>query len=275
MRYTGAMHNRSGNSSARVSVGGAHIDITVAAKGNTPTSPILDGDVRMSRNHFAHAKTGTEVQMHEAIASEGTFVKPARVIHAFGIREGMAVADFGAGSGGYATPFAKLVGPTGHVFMVEVQRDVLTRIQNEVSAQGFENVDVVWGDIEKHEGTRIASGTLDVVLVSNTLFQVDDRHAVIHEAYRTLKKDGTLVIIDWSESFAGLGPPENMLMRRPEAMILCTDNGFTFIRDFPTGEYHYGLLFKKAPQGNSSEEDTSAQKGDDDFITRTIAQELL
>lgn len=236
--------------------------------------PILDGDVRMSRNHFARAKTGVEMQMQETVASEGTFVKPARVIHAFGIREGMAVADFGAGSGGYAAPFAKLVGPTGHVFMVEVQRDVLVRIQNEVRTQGFENVDAVWGDIEKHEGTRIASGTLDVVLISNTLFQVDDRHAVLHEAYRTLKKGGTLAIIDWSESFAGLGPPENMLIRRPEAMILCTDNGFTFVRDFPTGEYHYGLLFKKVEQGDSGEEDASARKRDDDFVARTIAQEL-
>ncbi len=263
----------------RIRVGGTDVDIRVGGtqQDATPKGPTLDGDTRMATQKFARVKSANEMQMQQAVSSEGTFVKPQQVARQLHVREGMHVADFGAGSGEYIAPLARIVGTTGRVYAVEVQQTLLTRIQNEMVKGGFENVEVVWGNIEASEGTKIADETLDVVIISNTLFQVEDRIAVIKEAYRTLKPSGTLVLIDWSDSFGGVGPPKEVVVRRPEAVLLCTDNGFVLKRDFPAGEYHYGIVCTKSAAGSdAAARAAQAPTADDtDFIKRTIAQELV
>ncbi len=203
-----------------------------------------------------------------------SFSDPKQNVHRFGIREGMHVADFGAGSGAYTLALAPLVGTTGVVYAIDVQRDLLTRIQNEAIQRDFENIEIVWSDMESTDGVRLKDELLDCVLLSNVLFQLENKNAVIKEAWRVLKPEGTLVIIDWSESYGGLGPQQDAVVTQAEAQLLCTDNGFAFRRQFEAGEHHYGLVFAKVaahPDAHTKDNEAVA----DDFVSRTIAQELL
>ncbi|HEY4513878.1 MAG TPA: methyltransferase domain-containing protein [Candidatus Paceibacterota bacterium] len=209
------------------------------------------------------------------------FAHPARNVALLGIEPGMKVADFGAGSGAYVLAIAGFLSGSGHIYAIDVQRDLLRRLKNESERRGYKNVEVLWSDLESGGGSKLADQSNDLVLISNLLFQINEKKIVIAEAWRVLREGGRLVIIDWSESFSrseaaregvgerefpvkegsgppaggtrwktvgfqgGWGPPETDVVKKDKAISLATSAGFELFKEFPAGAHHYGLIFRK------------------------------
>ena len=172
------------------------------------------------------------------------FSAPEKNIEQLSLRENEIVADFGAGSGAHTLAAAKALGNKGKVYAIDIQKDLLTRLQNSCKEHGVGNVSVIWGNIEKPGGSKLADASVDVVILSNILFQVDDKGAVINEAKRVLRQGGRLLLIDWSASFNNLGPTEERVFPELEAKKLVESQGFTFVRATDAGNFHYGLIFR-------------------------------
>lgn len=187
------------------------------------------------------------MQTHVPLQTAG-FAHPKRNVGALGIEPGMSVADFGSGSGAYVLHIAEALANSGHVYAIDVQRDLLQRTKNEVHRHGFKNVETIWADLEQPESSKIASQKLDLVLISNLLFQIENKPAVLTEAWRILKPTGRLAIIDWSESFGGMGPIKQDVVSKEKALELARQSGFDRQREFPAGAHHYGLIFKLVPR---------------------------
>lgn len=173
------------------------------------------------------------------------FAHPPRNIGALGIEPGMMVADFGSGSGAYVHLMAERLAHAGHVYAIDVQQDLLQRIKNDSHKRGYTNVETVWGDLERPHGSKLVADHIDRVLISNLLFQLEDKHVPIQEAFRILKPNGLIAIIDWSESFGGLGPQKKDVVKKEAAIQHLTEAGFELVREFEAGAHHYGLLAKK------------------------------
>ncbi len=173
------------------------------------------------------------------------FAHPAKNVGTFGIEPGMTVADFGSGSGHYVFEIAKRLEGAGHVYAIDVQKDLLARIRTEAHKHGFKNVETVWGDLEYVGGSKLADRFADVVLISNLLFQLELKAPPIAEAQRILKRGGRLILIDWSESFGGMGPIKKHVVKREQAQALAEAEGFRLKREFAAGAHHYGLIFEK------------------------------
>lgn len=175
-----------------------------------------------------------------------SFANPEENIKALGIYEGMFVADLGAGTGAYTIPLAEKVGESGRVYAVEVQKDFLTNIKNTATSRGLKNVELLWGNIEKLGGTKIKDGGVDAVVISNVLFQAEDKAGLLKEARRILKTGGKLLLIDWSDSFKNLGPAPQIVVTKESALSLCESNGFVLKNEINAGEHHYGLLMLRS-----------------------------
>lgn len=199
---------------------------------------------------FPHKLVATPKASHETAVAANVpkaFVQPSRIISQLPIKEGMRVADFGAGSGVYTLALAEAVGVAGHIFAVDVQQDLLLRIRNTAVRDNRHNIDIVWGNVESKDGSKIAASSLDMVLVSNMLFQAEHRDAVLVEAKRILVPGGLAVIIDWSDSggSGAIGPHEDHLVTKEAALALVSRNGFALVREFDAGSHHYGLVVKR------------------------------
>ncbi|RJQ33812.1 class I SAM-dependent methyltransferase [Candidatus Parcubacteria bacterium] len=179
-----------------------------------------------------------------APSKTATFAHPRRNVAALGIEPGMLVADFGSGSGAYTLAIADRLEGLGHVYAIDIQRDLLRRIANEAAKLGHKNVEVIWADLEIPRASKLAGGTLDFVLISNLLFQVPDKGALLSEARRILKASGRLAIVDWSESFKGMGPIEEDVVPKQTALELARKAGFELVKEFPAGAHHYGLIMR-------------------------------
>ena len=187
------------------------------------------------------------MQTHTPLPT-ANFAHPARNVGALGIEPGMLVADFGSGSGAYVLLIAEALANAGHVYAIDVQRDLLQRTKNEAQRRGFKNVEVIWTDLEHHQASKLADRKLDLVLISNLLFQVENRSAILAEAWRILKPMGRLAVIDWSDSFGGMGPQKNDVVDKEAALELAQKNGFELQREFAAGAHHYGLLLRLVPR---------------------------
>lgn len=198
---------------------------------------------------MSHARAGNaRVSSHAhrgGMHAHAGFAHPRRNVSLLGIQPGMKVADFGAGSGAYVLHLAEDVTPSGRVYAIDVQKDLLRRIHNEAVRRGLTNVDILWGDLEAPHGSTLGDATVDFVVISNLLFQVDDRKGVLREASRIMRPHAKLAIIDWSESFGGLGPARGDVVSKEEAVRLAADCGFSQVKEFAAGAHHYGLVCKK------------------------------
>ena len=173
------------------------------------------------------------------------FAHPVRNTAALGIQPGMNVADFGSGSGAYVLAIAKELQGSGHIFAVDIQKDLLRRTHNEAAKIGYKNVEIIWGDLEAPGGSKIADHSLELVLISNLLFQIDDKRAVMAEAKRILRAGGRLAVIDWSDSFNMTGPHKDDVVRKEDVLTLARAVELTFVNEFTAGAHHYGLIFRK------------------------------
>lgn len=174
------------------------------------------------------------------------FTNPESNIRELGVYEGMTIVDLGAGTGAYTMLLAERAGVGGRVYAVEVQKDFLTNIKNEARARDLKNIEVVWGDIERPGGTKIKDGIADVAVVSNVLFQAEDKAGLLREAKRVLKPQGKLLLVDWKDSFGNLGPAKDAVVPANIAEELCAREGFVLKKAFDAGEHHYGLIMYKA-----------------------------
>lgn len=171
------------------------------------------------------------------------FANPKINVAQLGLRDGMRVADFGAGTGMYSKEASEKVGQTGKVYAVEVQKDMVKKLESDLKGWGISNVDCIWGDIEKVGGTKIADASMDAVIISNVLFQVSDKLGLIDEAKRILKRGGKLLLIDWQESFGGMGPAPTHVVIERSATELFIKRGFKMLEHISASSHHYGIIF--------------------------------
>ena len=172
------------------------------------------------------------------------FSDPEKNIAQFGLREGMKVADLGAGTGYYIRATSPRVGPSGHVYAIEMQKGLVKKLESEIKQWGLTNTECIWGDIEAKNGTKLADQSMDAVVLSNVLFQVEDKLGLINEVKRILKDDGRVLLVDWTESFGGMGPSPKDVVTEKKARDLFRERGFKVDETISAGEHHYGIIFK-------------------------------
>lgn len=184
---------------------------------------------------------------HAAGFLHGTagFAHPPRNVAVLGVQPGMRVADFGSGSGAYVLAIAKELNNSGHVYAIDVQKDLLRRTKNEADKLGYKNVEILWGDLEAENGSKIAHDTIDLVLISNLLFQVEDKLQVMAEAKRIVRPNGRVAVIDWSDSYGGMGPTKEDIIPKSDVLTLAQSVELTFVEEFDAGAHHFGLVFRK------------------------------
>lgn len=173
------------------------------------------------------------------------FSVPKKNIEQLQLEPNNVVADFGAGGGAYTIAAAEALHGTGKVYAIDVQKDLLTRLENTCREQNLGNVGFIWGDLEHVGGTKLRDNSVDVAIVSNVLFQTTDKKIVLEEMKRILRDKGTLLIIDWTGSFNNLGPTPEQVFPELEARNLIESLRFTFDRNIDAGNFHYGMIFKK------------------------------
>ncbi len=166
-------------------------------------------------------------------------ITPEKIINNIEIKEGASVADFGCGSGGFTISVAKKV-KNGKIYAIDLSEKSLSVLKRKLEAEKIYNVRLVLSDIEK--GVDLKEEFIDLVIVANLLFQVEDKEKIIKEAYRVLRKEGELLIVDWKKGEV-VGIKQKALPE--EVKNIALKASFKTDKEFDVLPYHYVILFKK------------------------------
>jgi len=168
------------------------------------------------------------------------FLNPSEVLKQLKLQEDMIAADFGCGSGGWVIPLAKKL-EEGKIYAIDILEEPLSALRARAKIEKLFNIETRKGDVEK--GTTLLSDSCDLILMTNLLFECEDKKKVLEEGKRVLKKGGKILIVDWLK--------DNPLTKEIEYISfdeikeIAKNLNLKLEKEFEAGTYHYGLIFKK------------------------------
>jgi demethylmenaquinone methyltransferase/2-methoxy-6-polyprenyl-1,4-benzoquinol methylase len=118
------------------------------------------------------------------------------------LRPGMKVLDIASGTGDLARAFLKEVGPTGEVWMTDINGSMLARGRDRLLDAGRMPA-VAQCDAES---LPFATGHFDRVTVAFGLRNMTRKEVALREMYRVLKPGGRLLVLEFSKVFKPLAP---------------------------------------------------------------------
>lgn len=116
------------------------------------------------------------------------------LVEKLAIRNGMVIADIGAGSGVLTGPLALATGPSGLVYASDIDQALLDHIEQRARAARLANVRIVLGSFTDPKLPQ----PVDLALMNDVLHHVGDRAGYIKAVTRHLKPGGRLAIIDFT-----------------------------------------------------------------------------
>lgn len=158
------------------------------------------------------------------------FLSPHTIVEHFDIKEGSIVADFNVDGGFFIVPLAEKVGPYGKVYAVDTNAELVKRVVCHAKECEHHNVISVQDDV--FSGEMVLPEYMDVIVLSNPFSRKDMDSSVFKHAYRHLKPQGKLIVIDYLQ-------PDQQSFQAAEYA------GFVSHRKFNAGDYHHGIVFKK------------------------------
>lgn len=119
---------------------------------------------------------------------------PDRVLSALELKEGMAVADVGAGTGYYSRRIAERVGRSGTVYAVDIQPEMLQLLEREMARHGVSNVKPV---LATPTALRLQPNSLDLAVMVDVYHELEYPHETLAEIVRALKPQGRVVFVEF------------------------------------------------------------------------------
>ncbi len=172
------------------------------------------------------------------------FANPEHILDTLKLSYGETVADLGCGAGYFTTAAADRVGDTGKVYAIDIQDELLTKARS-LDAEKREHIEFIHGDLERPGGSHLSQSQVDTALLVNVLFQAEHADTVVSEAARILRPGGRLLIIDWTDSFGGMGPQQEHVVSSEHAEEYAKAAGLTCEPFSASGDHHWGLLCTK------------------------------
>ncbi len=116
-----------------------------------------------------------------------------KVVALAGIKQGMWVADVGAGEGYYSVRLSPVVGKRGRVLAEDIQPDVRDRLAERVQRENLENVAVTLGEPDNPE---LPPHSLDRVFLVHMYHEVQSPYAFLWHVRDSLKPGGQIIVVD-------------------------------------------------------------------------------
>ena len=173
------------------------------------------------------------------------WLPPRAVIEHLYLVGGMSIADIGAGTGFFALPFARAIGPGGTLFAVDLQPEMLGLLRAKLRDPAApQNIVVSQGAATR---TGLPHASCDLAFFANIWHELDDPSAALDEAARILRPKGRIAILDWRpDTPHPPGPPTDHRIAAAAVEALLETHGWTASEPVRVGEFSY-LVIASAP----------------------------
>ena len=192
--------------------------------------------------HRLHQDSKAYIALLEDPARDA-YQKPHEVLMALDLKDGDRIADIGAGSGYFSLRFARHVGHAGRVFAVDVNPDMIARINQRVREGGLDNVTTI---LARADDPLLPASSVDRIFLCDTWHHIGNHAHYLDVLKKILKPGGQVVIIDFQKKVTPVGAPMEMRVAREDVVTEFERHGFRLASEHAFLPYQYFLVFAPA-----------------------------
>ncbi len=182
----------------------------------------------------------------ERFEKEGREIYDQReeAVAACGIKEGMAIADVGAGTGLYTRLFATQTGAKGRVYAVDIASKFVDHVLKTSRQQGLNNV---VGIVCKPDSAELPPDSVDLVFICDTYHHFEFPQSTMESIFRAVRPQGMICLIDF-QRIEGVSSDWILGHVRAGKEVVrkeIENAGFEFVDEVQLFQQNYFLKFRK------------------------------
>lgn len=157
------------------------------------------------------------------------------------LKPGMNVMDVGAGTGYYSRRMANLVTPTGKIFAIDVQQEMVDMLAELSKQAQFANIKPVLGSAKS---VALPDGVADVAIMVDVYHELEFPVEMLASIKRALKPGGRVVFVEYRAEDPRV--PIKALHKMSEAQIRreAEENGLLWERSANALPWQHVVIFK-------------------------------
>jgi FkbM family methyltransferase len=169
--------------------------------------------------------------------------RPDLLISELDLKPGMAVADIGAGTGYHSSRMAQLVGKTGKVFAVDIQREMLTLLDKNMKAKGILNVVPVLGS---EKDPKLTPASVDLIIMVDVYHELEYPAEMLKAMVAALKSKGRIAFVEFKEEDASVPIKSVHKMSETQIRREASAFGLQWLRTSKALPWQHLVIFQKA-----------------------------
>ncbi len=162
------------------------------------------------------------------------------MLAALGVRRGMTICDMGCGNGFYTLQMAKMVGPDGHVYGVDIQPEMLKMLNDRGDREGVRNFTPVLGT---GYDPRLPKGKIDLILCVDVYHEFSYPEPMLRAMRESLSPRGAVVLVEYRGEDPQVPIKPEHKMTKAQILKELLPNGFKVVKQFDKLPWQHMMWF--------------------------------
>lgn len=162
-----------------------------------------------------------------------------------GVKPGMTVCDMGCGNGFYSVQLAKLVGPEGKIYAVDIQPKMLEFLRERAAKAKVKNIVPVQGELWD---PKLPEGEIDLILLVDVYHEFSHPEHMLAAMRAALAPDGKAVLVEYRAEDRNVPIKPEHKMTKEQINKEWLPNGFKLVKEFDRLPWQHMMWFEKDEQ---------------------------
>lgn len=164
------------------------------------------------------------------------------LLKALDIEAGQTACDLGCGNGYYTLRLAKLVGPRGKVWAVDIQPEMLELLEERAAARGVTNLQPTLGGATT---PNLPEGEIDLLLLVDVYHEFSHPEQMLAEIRTSLKSTGRVALVEYRTEDPDVPIKRLHKMSQEQVMKEYIGNGFKLVGQFDEMPWQHVFFFAR------------------------------
>lgn len=164
------------------------------------------------------------------------------LLKALDVKLGQTVCDLGCGNGFYTLRLAKLVGPKGKVWAVDIQPEMLQLLEERAEARGLTNLQPTLGSAIT---PNLPKEKIDLLLLVDVYHEFSHPAEMLAEIRKSLNATGRVALVEYRMEDPKVPIKRLHKMSQQQVMKEYTANGFKLVGQFDELPWQHVFFFAR------------------------------